>query len=118
LGAALEQVMRIWEEDTMCHAVPLQHFANLEKFSENNSRNAYQIMHCLEHGRQNAYRKQPKKHMENPINYPYKAGALQGFIQFLSYGIKIPGVEITDHKAFEEYLSNELKRIEEESRDR
>jgi len=55
--------------------------------------------------------------MENPINYPYKAGALEGFIQFLTYGIKIPGVEITDRKAFEEYLLNELKRIDEQSRD-
>ena len=48
LGAALEQFMRIWEEDTVCHAVPLQHFASLEKFSENKSRNALWFMHCLE----------------------------------------------------------------------
>lgn len=55
--------------------------------------------------------------MENTINYPYKAGALHGFIQFLTYGYKIPGVEITDRKAFEEYLMNELKKIEDQSRD-
>lgn len=50
LEAAHEHVMRIWKEHTVFHAVPLQHFANLEKFSENKSRNAYQFMHCLEHG--------------------------------------------------------------------
>ena len=55
----------------------------------------------------------------NNINYPYMAGALQAFIQNLTYGIKIPGVEIdiSDHKAFEDYLMNELKRIEQEARD-
>lgn len=55
--------------------------------------------------------------MKNNINYPYKAGALHGFIQYLGYGINIPGVEITDRKAFEKYLKNELKKIEDQSRD-
>ena len=58
--------MRIWKEHTVFHAVPLQHFANLEKFSENKSRNAYQFMHCLEHGSRNGYRNHQKHTMINP----------------------------------------------------
>ena len=53
----------------------------------------------------------------NNINYPYKAGALQGLIQSIPYGRHIPGIEITDIKALEDYLMNELQKIEREARD-
>ena len=49
------------------------------------------------------------------VNYPHKAGALHGFIQSLTFGINIPGIEITDHRAFEAYLLENLKKIDESS---
>lgn len=48
------------------------------------------------------------------INYPHKAGALYGFVNSLSFG-RIPGVEITDTKAFEDWIQENLLRIEKDS---
>lgn len=54
--------------------------------------------------------------MENSnISYPYMAGALQALIRFIPYGL--PGIEITDSKALEDYLKNEIMRIEREARE-
>lgn len=48
------------------------------------------------------------------INYAYKSGRLQGFIQFLPE-YEIPGVTVTDRKAFYKFLEEQIAQIETDS---
>ena len=43
------------------------------------------------------------KRMDGPVNYPFKAGALESAFFMLRYG-NVPGIEITDEKAFVDYV--------------
>ena len=45
------------------------------------------------------------------INYAYKSGAMEGVLIAMSYRYSIPGVEITDPKAFEQFIADEITRV-------
>ena len=45
------------------------------------------------------------------INYAYKSGAMVGVLKAMTYRWSIPGVEITDPKAFEQFLADEITRV-------
>jgi hypothetical protein len=55
--------------------------------------------------------------MNSEINLAYKCGALEGTIKSLSYRFSIPGVEITDHKLFTEFLESEISRANESTKE-
>jgi hypothetical protein len=42
-------------------------------------------------------------------NYAYKSGVLEGTIKSFKYRFSIPGIEITNHGLFEEFLDRELE---------
>jgi hypothetical protein len=50
--------------------------------------------------------------MNSEINLAYKCGVLEGTIKSLSYRFSIPGVEITNHQLFTEFLESEIARAE------
>ena len=51
--------------------------------------------------------------MNSEINLAYKCGVLEGTIKSFKYRFSIPGVEITNHGLFEEFLERELARANE-----
>jgi hypothetical protein len=55
--------------------------------------------------------------MNSEINLAYKCGVLEGTIKSLSYRFSIPGVEITDHQLFTEFLESEISRANESTKE-
>lgn len=55
--------------------------------------------------------------MNSEINLAYKCGVLEGTIKSLSYRFSIPGVEITNHKLFTEFLESEIERANESTKE-
>jgi len=47
----------------------------------------------------------------NNINYAYKSGAMEGVLKAMTYRWSIPGVEITDREAFEQFIADEITRV-------
>ena len=45
--------------------------------------------------------------IEGSPNYPFKAGMLESALRFMVYG-NVPGITITDEKAFSNYIENKL----------
>jgi hypothetical protein len=48
--------------------------------------------------------------MNSEINLAYKCGVLEGTIKSFKYRFSIPGVEITNHQLFAEFLESEISR--------
>ncbi len=45
------------------------------------------------------------------VNYAYKSGAMEGVLKALTYRFSLPGVEITDPQAFEQFIADEITRV-------
>jgi hypothetical protein len=45
------------------------------------------------------------------VNYAYKSGAMEGVLKAMTYRWSIPGVQITDSKAFEQFIADEIARV-------
>ena len=45
------------------------------------------------------------------INYAYKSGAMEGVLKAMTYRWSIPGVQITDTKVFEQFIADEIARV-------
>ena len=45
------------------------------------------------------------------INYAYKSGAMEGVLKAMTYRWSIPGVQITDSKAFEQFIADQIARV-------
>jgi len=45
------------------------------------------------------------------VNYAFKSGAMEGLLKAMTYRWSIPGVEITDRKAFEQFIADEITRV-------
>ena len=45
------------------------------------------------------------------VNYAYKSGAMEGVLKSMTYRYSIPGVEITDPQAFEQFIADEITRV-------
>ena len=45
------------------------------------------------------------------VNYAYKSGAMEGVLKSWTYRYSIPGVEITDREAFEQFIADEITRV-------
>lgn len=45
------------------------------------------------------------------INYAYKSGAMEGVLKAMTFRWSIPGVEITDTQAFEQFIADEIARV-------
>ena len=45
------------------------------------------------------------------VNYAYKSGAMEGLLKTMTNRYSIPGVEITDRKAFEQFIADEITRV-------
>ena len=46
------------------------------------------------------------------VNYAYKSGAMEGVLKAMTYRWSIPGVQITDREAFEQFIAKEIARVE------
>lgn len=44
------------------------------------------------------------------VNYAYKSGAMEGILKAMTYGY-IPGVILTDPKAFDQFIADEIARV-------
>jgi hypothetical protein len=44
-------------------------------------------------------------------HYAYKSRALERALKATTYRLSIPGVEITDRKAFEQFIAEEIARV-------
>lgn len=45
------------------------------------------------------------------VNYAYKSGAMEGVLKAMTYRWSIPGVQITDREAFEQFIADEITRV-------
>lgn len=45
------------------------------------------------------------------INYAYKSGAMEGVLKAMTFRWSIPGVQITDSEAFEQFIADEIARV-------
>lgn len=45
------------------------------------------------------------------VNYAFKSGAMEGLLKTLTYRWSIPGVIITDRKAFEQFIADEITSV-------
>ena len=45
------------------------------------------------------------------VNYAYKSGAMEGVLKSMTYRHFIPGIEFTDRKAFEQFIADEITRV-------
>ena len=55
--------------------------------------------------------------MNSEINLAYKCGVLEGTIKSFSYRFSIPGVEITNHQLFTDFLYSEIERANESAKE-
>lgn len=55
--------------------------------------------------------------MNSEINLAYKCGVLEGTIKSFKYRFSIPGVEITNHQLFAEFLESEISRANQSTKE-
>ena len=55
--------------------------------------------------------------MNSEINLAYKCGVLEGTIKSFSHRFSIPGVEITNHQLFADFLYSEIERANESAKE-
>ena len=45
------------------------------------------------------------------VNYAFKSGAMEGVLKAMTYRWSVPGVIITDTKAFDQFIADEIARV-------
>jgi len=45
------------------------------------------------------------------INYAYKSSAMEGVLKAMTFRWSIPGVQIADSEAFEQFIADEIARV-------